>query len=134
MGAFMIGQDGMRSPLGRALGRGSAKHGADHWIVQRLSALALIPLGLWFVVALMCHVGAGYPAAHAWLHRPAVGILLVLLLIATFYHLVVGVEVVIEDYVHSAWVRITSLVLLRFAAVALAVAGIFSVLRIAVGG
>jgi succinate dehydrogenase / fumarate reductase membrane anchor subunit len=121
----------LRSPLGRVMGLGSAKEGVAHWWAQRLTAIALVPLVLWFVSALIGLTGAGRVAVVAWLHAPLPAIATVLMLIAMFYHMALGVQVVIEDYVHSEWSKITLLVLNKFVAYALAAAGIFAVLRIA---
>jgi succinate dehydrogenase membrane anchor subunit len=120
---------GMRSPLGRARGLGSAKEGVAHWWRQRVSALALIPLALWFVSQILAHVGAGIDAAQSWIGRPLPAVLLVLTLIATFYHAALGLEVVIEDYVETAFLKFGLVVFVRLVAIALAVAGIFAVLR-----
>jgi succinate dehydrogenase / fumarate reductase membrane anchor subunit len=127
-------QDGMRSPLGRAVGLGSAKEGVEHWWRQRLTAVALVPLGLWFVASLLAHVGGGYEQTLAWLGRPVPAILMIVLIAITFYHAALGAQVVVEDYVHREWVKLGALIALRFACVLLGVAGIFAVLRIAVGG
>src|SRR5215472_9919598 len=91
----------MRSPLGRAIGLGSAKEGVEHWLLQRITAVALIPLTLWFVIALIRLIGADLDTVQDWAGRPLPAICLVLLLIATFYHASLGLQVVIEDYVHT---------------------------------
>lgn len=130
----MTERDSLRSPLGRALGLGSAKEGVAHWWAQRLTAVALVPLGLWFVASLLALAGAERAAVVAWLHGPVAAILTVLLILAAFYHMALGVQVVVEDYVHSEWLKISALVLNRLLAVALAIAGIFAVLRVAFGG
>jgi succinate dehydrogenase / fumarate reductase membrane anchor subunit len=124
----------LRSPLGRVMGLGSAKAGVAHWWAQRLTALALIPLLLWFVIEVIGLTGAPRSAVVAWLHGPFAAIATLLLLIAAFYHMALGVQVVIEDYVHSEWSKVTLLVLNKFVAFALAAAGIFAVLRIAFQG
>jgi succinate dehydrogenase / fumarate reductase, membrane anchor subunit len=124
----------LRSPLGRVMGLGSAKEGVAHWWAQRLTAVALIPLLLWFVIDVIRLTGAPRAAVVAWLHGPFAAITTVLLLLAVFYHMALGVQVVIEDYVHSEWSKITLLVLNKFVAFALAAAGIFAVLRIAFQG
>ena len=124
----------LRSPLGRVMGLGSAKEGVAHWWAQRLTAIALIPLLLWFVIEVISLTGAPRAAVVAWLHGPFAAITTVLLLIAVFYHMGLGVQVVIEDYVHSEWSKITLLVINKFVAFALAAAGIFAVLRIAFQG
>ncbi len=124
----------LRSPLGRAIGLGSAKEGVQHWWAQRVSAVALIVLGLWFAASLISLAGADRAAVIAWLHHPLPAILTVLLLIAVFYHAALGLQVVIEDYVHSEWLKLSTLVAMRLISIAFAVAGIFAVLRIAFGG
>jgi succinate dehydrogenase / fumarate reductase, membrane anchor subunit len=124
----------LRSPLGRAFGLGSAKEGVEHWWAQRVSAVALIVLGLWFVTSLVALAGADHAAVVAWLRGPLAAILTILLLAAAFYHSALGLQVVIEDYVHSEWLKVPSIVVMRLLCLALAVAGIFAVLRIAFGG
>jgi succinate dehydrogenase / fumarate reductase, membrane anchor subunit len=127
-------QQPLRTPLGRAIGLGSAKEGVEHWWAQRVSAVALVVLGLWFAASLIGHAGADHAAVVHWLHQPVTAILMILLLAAVFYHGALGLQVVIEDYVASDWVKIPALVIMRLLCLALAVAGIFAVLRIAFGG
>jgi succinate dehydrogenase / fumarate reductase, membrane anchor subunit len=122
----------MRSPLGRAMGLGSAKEGAEHWWMARVSAVALIPLTLWFVASIIAHTGSDYVTFIVWLRMPLVSILMVLLLIALFYHTALGLQVVIEDYVHSE-AKFGALIAVRLGCVALAVAGIMATMRIAFG-
>ena len=124
----------LRSPLGQALGLGSAKEGVTHWWAQRISAVALIPLILWFVTALVALTGAEHGTVVAWLHAPFPAIVTMLMLIAVFYHMSLGIQVVIEDYVHTEWLKLCGLVLNKLLAFALAAAGIFAVLRIAFQG
>ena len=124
----------LRSPLSRARGLGSAKTGVHHWVWQRLTALALIPLTLWFVYSLTGLTGAPYEVVTEWISTPAVAVALVVYLAALFHHSQLGVQVVIEDYVHAEWLKITSLVLMKFAHVVFAAAAIFAVLKIALGG
>jgi len=123
----------MRSPLGRAIGLGSAKEGVEHWFLQRVTAVALVPLVLWFVIALIGLVGADFDTVQEWVGRPLPAICLVLLLIATFYHASLGLQVVIEDYVHGEFARLGLVIMVRLACVALAVAGIVAVLTLALG-
>lgn len=123
-----------RTPVGRARGLGSAKRGTGHWLAQRLTAVALLPLTLWFMVSVLAHLHADYVTVLNWLHSPAVAVLLVLLLATLYYHAYLGVQMVIEDYVHNEWLKISSLMLLKFICILLAAAGIFAVLRIAFGG
>jgi succinate dehydrogenase / fumarate reductase membrane anchor subunit len=123
----------MRSPLGRAIGLGSAKEGVEHWLAQRITAVALVPLALWFVISLIQLVGADFDTVQDWVGRPLPAILLVLLFIATFYHAALGLQVVIEDYIHGELARLGLVILTRLACVALAVAGIVAVLTLALG-
>ena len=123
----------MRSPLGRAIGLGSAKEGVEHWWAQRITAIALVPLSLWFVSAVIALIGADLETVQNWVSQPLAAILLVLLLIAMFYHLSLGIQVVIEDYVHTELVRLGLVVVVRLLSFGFAVAGIFAVLSIALG-
>lgn len=123
----------LRSPLGRARGLGSAKEGVAHWWAQRLTAVALVPLIIWFVASICAMTGADYAAVREWVASPIVSILLVLLTVAVFHHAQLGLQVVIEDYVHREGCKIAGIVLVKFAAFALAVATILSIVRIALG-
>ena len=123
----------MRSPLGRALGLGSAKEGVEHWWLQRITAVALVPLSLWFVIAVIRLVGADLDSVRDWVGNPLPAILLVLLLFATFYHASLGLQVVIEDYVHGELTKLGLVIIVRLACFAFAVAGIFAVVSMAVG-
>ncbi|HZR35070.1 MAG TPA: succinate dehydrogenase, hydrophobic membrane anchor protein [Nevskia sp.] len=123
----------LRSPLSQARGLGSAKDGVHHWWVQRLTALALIPLSLWFVFSVARYHVADYPTMMAWIHNPYVAVGLVLYFIAVFYHSALGVQVVIEDYVGTEWLKIASIVLMKLAHFVFGAAAIFAVLKIAFG-
>jgi succinate dehydrogenase / fumarate reductase membrane anchor subunit len=123
----------MRSPLGRAIGLGSAKEGVAHWWAQRVTAVALVPLTLWFVIAVLGLVGAGHGVFVAWVRSPMPAVLLVLLLVATFYHAALGLQVVIEDYIHGEVTRLATLLIMRFLCIVFAVRGIFAVLKLALG-
>ena len=124
----------LAGPLARARGLGSAKEGVQHWWAQRISAVALVPLTLWFVYAAVHLTGADQDNVRDWLHRPANAILMTLLIIATFYHLALGLQVVIEDYVHREGVKIAAILLIKALIVLLAMGSLFTVLRVAVGG
>lgn len=94
----------LQTPLARVLGLGSAKEGVEHWWWQRLTALALIPLSIWFVVAAVSLVGVDHAAARAWVVQPFNKALLIAFLAALLHHAQLGLQVVIEDYVHTeAW-------------------------------
>jgi len=121
----------LRSPLGRVLGTGSAKDGTGHWWAQRVSAVALIPLTLWFLFSLLMLPDLDYATVRTWLSLPVSGFLAVLLLWVLSYHSYLGTTVVVEDYVHSAGIKLLWLLLLRFLYVLVCGAGIFAVLRVA---
>ncbi|MDB5393708.1 MAG: sdhD [Rhodospirillales bacterium] len=121
-------------PLGRARGLGSAKHGMQHWWAQRVSAVALVPLTLWFVYSVVHLTGADQAIVLTWLSKPASAILMSLFIVAMFYHLSLGLQVVIEDYVHREGVKLTSLLLIKGLIVLTAAAALFTVLHVAVGG
>jgi len=123
----------LRSPLGRAIGLGSAKEGVEHWWLQRITAVALVPLSLWFVIAIIRLVGADSDSVRDWVGNPLPATMLVLLLIATFYHASLGLQVVIEDYLHAELTKLGLVIIVRLGCVALAVAGMFAVLSMAVG-
>lgn len=122
----------LQSPLGRFLGHGSAKEGTEHWWGQKLTAVALVPLTLWFAVAMLGLETSDFAVVQAWIASPVNGILLVLLLAAGLYHSMLGVEVIVEDYVHGA-LKVVTLIIFKLAHWALAVAGIYSVIVISVG-
>jgi succinate dehydrogenase / fumarate reductase membrane anchor subunit len=121
----------MRSDLGRVRGLGSAKEGVNHWWMQRLTAIALIPLTLWFVISIVSLSGSSYSATIAWLSSPLVAIFMILLVAATLYHALLGVQVVIEDYIHSEGWKFFLLISLKLIFLVLGVAAIFSLLKIA---
>jgi succinate dehydrogenase / fumarate reductase membrane anchor subunit len=122
----------LRSPLGRVLGLGSAKEGTEHWWGQRVSAAALVLLGLWFAVA-MAHLHvAHYEDVIAFIAMPLHSVLLILLCATMAYHSWLGVQVVIEDYIHAPVAKITLLTLSRFVHVLVAVASIYAILRIGI--
>ncbi len=120
----------LRSPLGRALGRGSAKEGVSHWWTQRLTAAALVVLGLWFLASLLALHSLDYFAVRAWLAQPITAVVALLLLPTLLWHSHLGVQVVIEDYVHHEPLKLLLLVLSRFAHSLLAVAALVAVARI----
>ncbi|MGH8308095.1 MAG: succinate dehydrogenase, hydrophobic membrane anchor protein [Gammaproteobacteria bacterium] len=123
-----------RTPLARARGLGSAKEGTRHWLTQRITAVALVPLTLWFTVSVLILMHADYATVVSWIHTPWAAVLLVLLVATVYWHACLGLQVVIEDYVHDEWLKMGVIVLIRFASVILAAAGIFVVLRVAFGG
>lgn len=124
----------LQTPLSRARGLGSAKEGVSHWWTQRVTAIALVPLTLWFVVSLLGVAGADYETAVAWIARPVNAVLLIALLISMFYHAILGLQVIIEDYIHHEGTKVASLLVMKFLLVLLGGFAVLAVLRIAVGG
>ncbi len=123
----------LRSPLGRVLGLGSAKDGTGHWWAQRVTAIALIFLGLWFLISILLLDDLQFIAVSAWVGKPLNSILLVLTSATLAYHSKLGVQVVIEDYVHGQAIKILSLLTNNFAHVLLAAAAVYAVLKIGFG-
>jgi succinate dehydrogenase / fumarate reductase membrane anchor subunit len=123
-----------RSPLGQARGFGSAKEGVEHWWLQRLTAIALVPLGCWFLVSLLALPALDHPTVIAWMSAPWTALLLILFVLVAARHSHLGLQVVIEDYVHEAGMKTLALVLSGFAHLLLAAAGTLAVLRVALGG
>jgi len=107
----------LQTPLARVLGLGSAKEGVEHWWWQRLTALALVPLGIWFVIVVISLVGAGYAEARAWVSAPLNMVLLIAFAAALLHHAQLGLQVVIEDYVHNEAWKLTGLLAVKFLAV-----------------
>jgi succinate dehydrogenase / fumarate reductase membrane anchor subunit len=124
----------LRSPIARARGLGSARDGTHHWWHQRVTAVALVTLTIWFVVSLIRIAPEGQAAVRAWLASPLTMVALILAIIAGFWHAALGVQVVIEDYVHAKGWRIGLDMAVKFIAVGLAVAGVVAILRIGFGG
>ncbi|HEX4571927.1 MAG TPA: succinate dehydrogenase, hydrophobic membrane anchor protein [Dongiaceae bacterium] len=123
-----------RTALGRVRGLGSAKEGVAHWWVQRVTALLLIPLILWFVIALLAHIGADRAAVILWLGQPFTYGLMLVLLGAAFWHAALGLQVVIEDYVHGEAAKLVLILLSKAACLGLFVAGFVSLSKIAFSG
>lgn len=124
----------LRTPLAQARGLGSAGEGIHHWWAQRLTALALIPLSLWLVASIIAITGADYATAVQWVQSPTVAVLLLLFIAVAFYHAQLGMQVVLEDYIHVGWAKVAAIVLAKFLLVALAFVAGFAVLRVALGG
>ena len=123
----------LRSPVSRVTGLGSAKSGAGHWYAQRITAAALVLLGGWFVAALVSLDGASHANVMGWLASPISSALAVLLVVTAAYHALLGLQVVLEDYVADHGKRLVALLVVKFALVVAAVIGVLAVLRIAFG-
>jgi succinate dehydrogenase / fumarate reductase, membrane anchor subunit len=122
----------LRSPLGRVLGKGSAKDGVHHWWVQRLTSVALIPLSVWFVISLLTLPSFDHGTVHTWVAQSWTSLLLVLFIAVSVWHSKLGVQVVIEDYVHGG-LKTVSIIFSTFAHTLVAAAAIFAVLKVAFG-
>src|SRR3984885_11402471 len=122
--------DILRSPLGRARGLGSAHAGYHHWWIERVEAVALVPLTIWFIFALLHLVGAPHQAMIDWLSSPVSMVLMLLLIVATFHHFSLGVQSVLDDYVHQPTIKMWSIFAIKGACLVLALLCIVSVLRI----
>ncbi len=120
----------LRTPLGRVLGLGTAKEGTGHFWGQRVSALGLLLLGLWFVASMLTMPGFSYSDAVGFVAAPLNAVLLLLLTITMAYHSTLGVQVVIEDYVHSHGLKLAALIIIRFAHVLFAAAAIYAIFKI----
>ena len=125
-------KSGLKSPLSRARGLGSAKSGTHHWIMQRITSVGNLFLGLWFLYSIIFNSDLKYLAgAESWLAEPFNAICMVLLIISFFYHAVLGAQVIVEDYIHHEGLKIIKLFGQRLVFFAMAVACIFSILQVA---
>ena len=123
----------MRTALGKARGLGPARNGTAHWWAQRLTSVALVPLVVWFIVSIAALTGADHATIVAWIANPFTAVLLALMVIAGFYHLKLGGQVIIEDYIHHEGLKIASVMALNFACAAVGLASIFAILKISFG-
>ena len=123
----------LQTPLKRVRGLGSAKAGTHHFIVQRLTAVALIPLVLWIIWFALKLMHLDYAHSRALVHDPLNAVLLIAFVVAVFWHAQLGVQVVIEDYVHTRWLEVTSQILVKFLCVLGALASVLAIVRIALG-
>jgi succinate dehydrogenase / fumarate reductase, membrane anchor subunit len=121
----------LRTPLGKVLGRGSAGEGVSHWWLQRVTAVALLPLTAWFAISLLSHALQSYEVMRGWLGQPWVAVPAILLVSTLALHSKLGVEVVIEDYVHGKAGKAGLLLISIFIHVAAAVAAVFAILVLA---
>ena len=124
----------LRTPLARARGLGSAHAGLHHWWMQRLTAIALVPLVVWFAVSLVMMSGADYGVVRAWIGSPFVMVLLILTIVVGLHHGQLGLQVVIEDYIHGEGRKLALILLVRFVAVLSGLAAVVAILRIGFGG
>ncbi len=117
-------------PLAKARGTGSAHYGGSHWWGQRLSSVALFPLLLWVVIELIQIAGHPVAEVRAWAAQPTMSLLLILAIVTLFIHIQQGIQMVVEDYVHTPWLEQTTQILVRFSCWVLAAAGIIALLKL----
>ncbi len=123
----------LSTPLAKARGLGTAKSGTHHWIAQRLTAIALIPLSIWFVFSLVCMTELTYQAAIEWIRSPMVAIFLLLFIVALFHHAQLGMQIIIEDYIDCKVIKITKLILLKLISFFAGLAATVAILKIYLG-
>jgi succinate dehydrogenase / fumarate reductase membrane anchor subunit len=123
-----------RTSLGRARGLGAAKHGVGHWMSERISSVALVPLSLWGVFSALNLARVGYDGALLWLHAPVNAVLAFLLVLVAFQHMHSGLRVVVEDYIQKPGTKVTLLLLNLFVCVLFGALALFSILKVALTG
>ena len=123
----------LRTPLSKVKGLGSAKEGAGHWWNQRLTAIAMIPLALWFSFSIALIAVADYATVTTWLGSPFTSVLMILAIGVGFYHGYLGLQVIIEDYVANEGWKIAMLIIIALLALLFAALGVVSVLQISFG-
>ena len=119
-----------RSDVKRVKGLGTAKHGFGHWWVQRLTSVLMVPLSVWFIYSLMTMENLSPDTLILWLHNPIQSILMALWVVTVIYHAALGLQVIIEDYVHGKNMALTLLILLKFAMVIMVVVSLFSLFKL----
>lgn len=124
----------LRTPISRTRGLGSAKDGLGHWMMQRLTAIANAVLIIWFLISAMTLAGADYAETRAWLASPITASLMLLLIISGFYHAKLGLQVVIEDYVHHEGLKIAAVTAVALATFGLGVTCAVAVLKTSLAG
>lgn len=120
----------LRSPLSRVLGLGSAKEGVSHWWWQRITSIALVPLGVWFIYSVVRLLSGDHSTSIQWLRSPVQASLLISFSVTVFWHAFLGLQVVIEDYVHAEWLKVTSLMVLKMLLALLLVVTVLMIFQI----
>ena len=125
---------GIKTPLSRARGLGAAGHGTHHWLMQRISAISNFILVIWFMYAGVSLIGLSHAEAVEFLAQPYHAIMMILLTLSVFYHAALGLQVFIEDYIHSEGFKVIKLIGLKLTLGAMAVTSLFAILKIAFAG
>ncbi len=120
----------LRTPLARVKGMGSAGEGTDHFWLQRLTAIGLVPLCIWFCFSMASLPSMDYATFTAWLGSPFTAVMMILVILVAFYHAALGLQVIVEDYIGEKGIRTASLIAIKIGCVFFAVTGVFSVLKI----
>jgi succinate dehydrogenase / fumarate reductase membrane anchor subunit len=123
----------LRTPLANVRGLGSAREGTQHFWYQRITALVLIPLTFWIVVSILKLSSTDYATIALWFQSPINAVLFLMFLLALFFHAELGVQVVIEDYIHIEWQKISCIILVKFLAILAGLASVLAVLKIFLG-
>ena len=123
----------MRTPLGKVRGLGSARDGTHHWWMQRVTAIANLPLMIFFIIFIIAHLGARRAELAAAIAHPMIAILLSLTMISVLWHMRLGLQVVIEDYVHGAATKLVAILANTFFTAALGVAALYAILKMSFG-
>jgi succinate dehydrogenase / fumarate reductase membrane anchor subunit len=123
-----------RTPLGRARGLGSAKHGVGHWVSERVSSIALVPLTIWMACGVLRLAAGDYGVAVHWVSNPLNAVLIVLTLVISFWHMHSGLRVVVEDYIHKTLTKSVLLLLNLFVCGLAGALAVFAILKVALGG
>ena len=123
----------LRAPLATARGLGSAKEGTHHFWNQRLTAIVLVPMTLWIMVSLVRMTNVDYATVTQWIAAPLNAVLLLIFLLALFYHALLGVQVVIEDYIHTEWQKIACLILVKFTILLTGLTSVLAVIKVFLG-
>lgn len=123
----------LRTPLGRVRGLGSARDGTAHWWYQRVTAVVLVPLSVWLMMTIVSLTSLSHSVITAWLSYPVNAVLLIIFLIALFHHAQSGVQVVIEDYIHTEWQKLGCIILVKFLALFAGLVSILAILKVFLG-
>ena len=123
----------LQTPLGRALGLGSAKEGVGHWWWQRVTSIALVLLGVWFAWSVVSLTGAAHEDASQWLRSPLNAALCLLFVVSAFWHASLGLQVVVEDYIHTKWVKTTALIAIKLLIALFTVVAVLLIMQIFLG-